>query len=147
MIRIDETRDVDLATDATLFRMADDVRHRLAAGPSAFTAQCDIAAAYGLPLSTVLAWSLEDQAAALGHLTYQRETAAKTCPGCGTHEDLWVKDREHEGGQPPLVAVLYSCPGCRALHHKGDEVDDDERSYLHPRLVPPTEADPHGDVW
>jgi len=147
VIGIDETKDVDLATDATLFALAAAVEHRLATGPSAFSAQCDIAAAYGLPLSAVLRWSLDDQATALGHLTHQRNTAAKTCPSCGTHEGLWDRDREHDDGRDPLVAVLHSCRGCRLLSEKGDQLQDDERGYLHPRLVPPSEVVDGTEWW
>lgn len=59
----------------------------------------------GIPLSTFLSWSEDDQQAALAWQSHE----ARRCSGCGTHPDDWAEDRH------AFHAEAYQCSGCLKL--------------------------------
>ena len=63
----------------------------------------------GIPLSKFLAWSEEDQQAALAWQTWEHSR----CPDCGTHEEDWDPDRS--GSRDAFSAVAHICQGCVEL--------------------------------
>jgi hypothetical protein len=59
----------------------------------------------GIPLSEFLAWSVDDQEAALAWMVEE----SGRCGGCGTHEWQWEADWDY------AQAEGYVCPGCQKL--------------------------------
>lgn len=102
-------------------------------GPPYLRLISDVAVAYRLPISVVMAWPEEDQAHAIGARLAAQIHDSKVCPGCGTHEDEWVTGRT---GSPRLVADLHSCPGCRHLNDVSKKIADKERGWLRARFYP-----------
>lgn len=83
----------------------------------------------GIPLSTFLTWSPEDQDAALAWQSHE----GRRCGQCGTHPDDW---RESAGGsRHAWHAEDYKCPGCVQLEQRMEthEVKDGGRG-MHVRL-------------
>lgn len=62
----------------------------------------------GIPHSTFLGWSEDDQQKALWWKARNRQV----CAGCGTHPDDWNEDLG--GSRNAYVPEEVTCPGCRA---------------------------------
>lgn len=77
-----------------------------------------------LPHSAFLAWTDDDQDKALAWQQFERSV----CPGCGTREDEWERDRF------AYVGDLYRCPGCEVLSQERENAPEHARG-VHARLV------------
>ena len=62
----------------------------------------------GIPHSTFLSWSEEDQDKAIA---WQRLLAFR-CASCGTFADEWVDERGMRLDPPPFEPVAHICHGC-----------------------------------
>jgi hypothetical protein len=82
----------------------------------------------GIPLSTFLAWSVDDQQAAL---VWQSEESLK-CPNCGTAEWQWEQDPNF------AQAEARVCMGCQRVgtERKAYEKSAEHMPGLQIRLVP-----------
>ena len=79
----------------------------------------------GLPHSTFLSWSVEDQDKALA---YQREMA-KACVRCGTRQDEW------DANPNAYLGDIYHCEGCARLAQEEKNAED-LAPGAHIRLLP-----------
>lgn len=63
----------------------------------------------GIPHSTFLAWSADDQDKALAWMVRKSEA----CPSCGTNPDTWVTPDGELVIPPPYEPHSFKCEGCR----------------------------------
>lgn len=84
----------------------------------------------GIPLSMFLAWSEDDQQAALGWQSHE----ARRCTSCGTHADEWSE--QAGGDRDAYHGEAYQCPGCLRLERtrQAPEVVQGDPG-MHVRLV------------
>lgn len=83
---------------------------------------------HGIPHSDFLGWDQDDQDKALG---FEREQA-KVCPGCGTHSEVWEKDKF------AYAPNSWQCPGCELLERERETIPEQARGvkvYLEPTWV------------
>lgn len=80
----------------------------------------DICAAYRIPHSIFLSWSVLDRDKAIWHQIH----AAETCRSCGTHPAAW--DPAKGGHRAAYIAEIHLCPGCEQRQRVEKQLESPE---------------------
>ena len=75
----------------------------------------------GIPLSTFLSWSLEDQQAALAWQAHE----GRRCPSCGSHPEDFSRDGDERHFHVSI------CAGCMKHKAVADSIKDAKEPGLH----------------
>jgi len=85
-------------------------------------------------------WLDDDQDAALAYLDLLAEDRAQRCPSCGTLPGDWIDPATgHDYRDPPYLARVIECEGCRAIADAREELTDETGKSI--VLVPNTGDD------